>query len=331
VRLSWSVRSVAIFACTIAASGRALAESGPNLCAVPKMNTEKWPSTEQVGGVTILLPPGFHSTGNSSGLADEKYFVSGRHREIAIGSGSAPRSARATRSSIERLPASALSPGMSPDFGSSVTPLSACETTISGRRVNISLFSVTTQDRGASDPSNAGTVYRVVARFYAAPPLGEMFISFQTDSRSEISDYRQIFWTATFDGSAPPSSVSAKPTASGAVAAAPAPPPCIAKPDPSLPAPDAVLDTALVQSLVSSTGPVPHGFALMSLKFDGKGALTSISVPESDLPDPAQKQLATLIASNLKPHDKQTPSSYRLRVDAADTGLHYAVQPACAP
>jgi hypothetical protein len=97
-----------------------------------------------------------------------------------------------------------------------------------------------------------------------------------------------------------------------------------------LPAADAVLDTALVQTLIASAGPAPRGFAVMALEFDPSGALTGISVAQSDLPDPAQKQLATLVASNLKPHDAHTPAAYMLRVDAGDAGLHYAVQPACA-
>jgi hypothetical protein len=207
---------------------------------------------------------------------------------------------------------------MSPDYGVQETQLSACGTTINGRRVEITLTSWTLQDRSASDASNAGSYYLIVARYLPSGAQREMFISFQTDNRSEIAQYRQIFWTATFDGSP-------------AHATAPASPPCVAKPDPSLPAADAVLDTALVQMLIASTGPVPHGFAVMALEFDPSGALAGISVARSDLPDPAQRQLATLVASNLKPHDARTPASYMLRVDAGDTGLRYAVEPACTP
>lgn len=312
----------------LATSRGALAESAPDLCAPPKMQTEKWPTTEQVGGATVLLPPGFRPSSSARGPVDEKYFVSG-HREIIIGPGAAPKSDAMITTSIEKLPA-AMPSGMSDD-SPAMTQLSSCETTINGRRVQITLSSLMSHAQGAPDGGASASFYLILARFFAAPPNGEMFIAFETDSRSEISSYRQIFWAATFDGSAPPSSAPAKPAARGAVAAAPAAPPCVPKPDPSLPAPDAVLDTALVQSLLASAGPVPHGFALMSLKFDGKGALTNISVPESDLPEPAQRQLATLVASNLKPHDKHTPSTYMLRVDAADTGLHYTVQGACAP
>ena len=329
MRHSRSARSLALIGCILATSRGALAESAPDLCAPPKMHTEKWPTTEQVGGATILLPPDFHATGNSSGLVDEKYFVSGRHRQIIVGTGPVPRSMTRTTSTIERL-LSGGSPGMAADEGFSTTQISSCQATINGRSVEITFSSVTSPDRSASDASNAGTLYRIAARFLAPAARDEIFIVFESDVRSEIADYRQIFWTVSFDSAPPQTGAPGQSTAS-AKPAAPAPPPCVPKPDPSLPALDAVLDTALVQSLIASTGPVPHGFALMSLKFDGKGALTSISVPQSDLPDPAQKQLATLIASNLKPHDKHTPSSYTLRVDAADTGLRYAVQGACAP
>ena len=105
---------------------------------------------------------------------------------------------------------------------------------------------------------------------------------------------------------------------------------CNQKPDSKLPTADAVVDTALVQSLMAGSGPAPKGFAQMALRFD-KGALVNIAVlPTSDLPDPVQRQLATLVASNLKPHDKKTPSTFILRVDSKDDGLHYAVEPPCS-
>ena len=330
MHLHWSVRSLAIIASVIATGRGALAERAPDLCAPPKMQTEKWPTTEQVGGATVLLPPGFHSATAAGGASGERYFVSG-HREIIIGPGAAPKSDAMTTTSIEKLPPAQPS-GMA-DNSPQMTQLSSCETTINGHHVEITLSSAMVHSNGAPDGGGSGSSYLLLARFYAAAPVGEMFVAFETDSRSEISNYRQIFWAVTFDGSAPLSSAPAKQAARGAapgvVAAAPAP--CTPKPDPSLPAPDAVLDTALVQSILSSAGPVPHGFALMSLKFDDKGALTNISVPQSDLPDASQRQLATLVASNLKPHDKHAPSSYTLRVDAADTGLRYTVGGACAP
>jgi hypothetical protein len=75
---------------------------------------------------------------------------------------------------------------------------------------------------------------------------------------------------------------------------------------------------------------MPKGYALLALKFEGS-SLAGINVAQSELPEPTQKTLATLIASNLKPHDAKSPSSFTLRVDTQDQGLHYTVQGACAP
>lgn len=328
MQLHKSVQFIVIAICISSAPARALAEQRADLCSPPKMQTEKWPGTEQVAGATILLPPGFRSARSATGGVDEKYFVSG-HREIIIGAGASPKSDAMTTSSIERISTSSPSPVI--DDSPSMTQLSSCETTINGRRVEITLSSSMYHGQAALNGGASPSFYVIVAHFLATPALGDMFIAFETDSRSEISSYRQIFWTATFDGSVATSSAPAKSVALGASANAPAPSPCIAKPDPSLPAADAVLDTALLQALVTSSGPPLHGFALMSLTFNGSGELTNISVAQSDLPDPAQKQLATLVASNLKPHDKHAPSRFMLRVDAGDAGLRYAVQPACAP
>ncbi len=58
-----------------------------------------------------------------------------------------------------------------------------------------------------------------------------------------------------------------------------------------------------------------------------------MSIAKSDLPDAAQHQLASVVATNLKPHDAHAPSTFLLRVDAADAGLSYTVLPisGCAP
>lgn len=320
MRLHSSAHALAVLACLVGSSRIASADGAPDLWRPPKMHTENWPTTEQIGGAAVLLPPNFHSTGNSSGLVDEKTFVSGRKREITIGAGRAPRSQRTT-STMERI--SAPTPGMPADDGVQTSQISSCTTTISGRQVEITFESATLADRSTSDASNSGTTYSLTAHFPSSGSLGEMFIVFRTDMRSEISDYRQLFWAVTFDNGSRPSSATS-------ASATPAAAPCVQKPDKSLPVPDAVLDTALVQTLFTGSGTAPHGFALMSLAFNGSGALTNISVVQSDLPDAAQKQLATLVASNLKAHDKHTPSSFMLRVDAADASLQYAVQPACS-
>jgi hypothetical protein len=180
----------------------------------------------------------------------------------------------------------------------------------------------------------------VVARFFSTGSQREVFVAFKSNIQSDIGANRQIFWTITFPGyvagTAPsaqqtvassPAGAAPGTTANAALAAAPA---CVPRPDPTLPAAGAVVDSALVQMLVSGASAMPHGFAVMSLKFDGSGSLAGLSVAQSDLPDPVQKQLVTLVASNLKPHDAKSPAAYMLRVDTQEQGLHYTVQGSCA-
>jgi hypothetical protein len=118
-----------------------------------------------------------------------------------------------------------------------------------------------------------------------------------------------------------------------AVAAVPAPA-CVPKVEPNLPTLEAVLDTALVQMLVSNAAPpIPHGFEVMTLRFNDSGGVAGIAVSQSDLPNATQRQLTTLVASNLKQHDAAAPSAFQLRVESKSTGMQYAVQSnaGCAP
>jgi hypothetical protein len=224
-------------------------------------------------------------------------------------------------------------------YSAQMNPMGDCETTIGGRRVEISLYNWTVEDSSMAPSGDAGTHYRAVARFLTSGSWREVFVSIQSNMRSDVMSYRQLFWTADFGGSPAPAGVAsvadarsvASPGVSPTSAAQTSTSPCIAKADPMLPAADAVLDTALVQTLIASAGPAPRGFAVMALEFDRSGALAGISVAQSDLPDPAQRQIATLIASNLKAHETRTSASYMLRVDAGEAGLRFAVQPACAP
>ncbi|HEV7703949.1 MAG TPA: hypothetical protein VGO46_06630 [Gemmatimonadaceae bacterium] len=332
-------RSILVLAWLTTVVGAASAETTGDICSAPKMQTEKWRPISEAGGLTMLLPPGYAARGNqtvsdrgSSSLgfasaqsttnmsdhnsADSHFYYQGQHRIIGVGSGSGP--------------------SMLTTSGAQMNPMGDCETTIAGRRVEISMYNWNTEDNAMAPSGDAGTHYRAVARFYTSGTQREVFISFQSNIQSDVSAGRQIFWTANFGGapaqasSAPAQSATAVPafagTTSAVVAAAPA---CVAKADPSLPAASAVLDSALVQMLISGAGPMPKGYALMALKFDGS-SLAGISVSQSDLPDPVQKQLATLVASNLKPHDTKAPAAFTLRVDSQEQGLHYTVQGACA-
>jgi hypothetical protein len=318
-----SALSIALLgsSCLLLVANRATAASRADLCSAPTMKTDKWHSTTEVGGMTVLLPPGFVARGIATGGvgADSHGYFSGTHRFILIGSGSGPSNMSGT--------------------GAALLQTADCETVISGRRVELTSFTWTEEDDRMSPSGQAGPQYMAVARFFATGAQREVYVAFKSNIQSDIGSNRQIFWTISFPGFAggatPPASqtVSTSLVAAGpgaVAAAAPAAPACVPKADPTLPAASAVLDSALVQMLISGSGPMPKGYALMSLKFDG-ASLAGINVAQSDLPDPTQKQLATLVASNLKPHDAKSPANFMLRVDAQEQGLHYTVQGACAP
>jgi hypothetical protein len=309
--------STCLFLVTIPAA----AASRGDLCSAPTLKTEKWHSTTEVGGMTLMLPPGFVARGMATGTknADTHGYFSGTHRFIMIGSGSGPSNLTVR--------------------GAELTQTAECETVLGGRRAELTSYMWTAEDDRMSPSGEAGPQYMVVARFFATGATREVYIAFKSNIQSDIGSNRQLFWTVAFPGfaggaTAPASqtvSASLAAAAPGAVAAAPAPaaPACVPTADPTLPAASAVVDSALVQMLVSGSGPMSNGYALMALKFDGS-SLAGINVAQSDLPDPAQKQLATLVASNLKPHDAKSPSSFVLRIDTQDQGLRYTVQGACA-
>jgi hypothetical protein len=307
--------------CLFLAASPAAAVSRGDLCSAPTLKTDKWHSTTEVGGMTLMLPPGFVARGMATGTnnADTHGYFSGTHRFIMIGSGSGP---------------SNLTMG-----GAELLQTADCETVLGGRRVELTSYTWTGEDNRMSPSGQAGPQYMAVARFFATGAQREVYIAFKSNIQSDIGSNRQLFWTVAFPGFAggatPPASqtvgASLVAAAPGAVAAAPSPaaPACVPKADPALPAASAVVDSALVQMLISGSGPIPKGHALMALNFDGT-SLAGISVSQSDLPDPMQKQLATLVASNLKPHDAKSPSSFVLRIDTQDEGLHYTVQGVCA-
>jgi hypothetical protein len=305
-------------ACLLVYSGSALAQPMTDMCSQPKMNNEKWHSISSSAGMTLMIPPGYVLQG---GGTDAQYYWHGDHRWIGVGIGAGP-SALTEKGQL--------------------TQTGECEAVIAGRRVAISRYTWTNEDRGMSPSGAAGSEYVVVARFYSTGELRESFIAYKTNIQSDVTSTREVFWTASFDTQKPVASAAPAPQAAGSAPAQPAPaavaaapaPACVAKPEPNLPTLDAVLDTALVQMLVSNAAPpIPHGFEVMSLRFDDAGGVSGISVSQSDLPDATQRQLTTLVASNLKPHDAKAPSTFLLRVESQKPGLHYAVLPSggCAP
>jgi hypothetical protein len=306
-----SVLSCSVFAalCSIAASSQASIRPLDDMCIQPKMKTDKWQSRAEVGGMTILIPPGFTAGGHSvfAETADSHFYFNGEHRSIAVGSGRQPAFiARANDVSEE----------------------SECETVIAGRRVTLTKFKWVQEDRVLSASGNAGSQFIVVARFYAVGALREVFVAFASGAPSDFNYFRQLFWTVSFLGA--PAPAPAAPAAVAVLASAPAaaaPSPACDPAAPRLPAPEAVVDSSVVRMLIASAAPIPKGYELMALQFAGSGELSGMSVAQSDLPEASQHELSSVIATNLKPHDVHASSTFLLRIDSSDTGLRYAVLP----
>jgi hypothetical protein len=309
----------------MAASGaQALTLHTSDMCAAPKMKTEKWQLRSEVGGMTLLLPPGFTAGGHSYYLetADSHFYQSGEHRSIAVGSGRGPAFV---------------------GHNSSISEESECETVIADRRVNITKYRWVIEDPTLSASGQAGSRFLVVARFYAQGEMREVYVSFESNSPSDFNFYRGLFWTVSFEG-ARPSTVAAAATpatlgapaptaAAEAPSAAAAPPAAVSQAAcaaPALPSTDAVLDSSVVRMLIATGTPIPRGYEVLALQFSGTGELSGMSIEQSDLPQASQHELSSVIATNLKSHDVHDPSTFLLRIDSSDSGLRYAVLPLSA-
>lgn len=316
-----------VVSCVLLPSASALAEFAGDSCKVPELRIESWHNVTPIGGVTIALPPNFVSAPTTSHNRRSVFFSGGRDRSVGVGTGSGPGgrlnagSGMGTTSQVEKLPDGSTSDSYaaaSDQPSGQMNQTARCTTTIGGRVVEITEYKWSAPVTFTSQNGEPSSLYRAVARFRKTASQPEVFISLDSGAQSDIGAFSAIFWTASFTSPAA-ASVGAAPT-----------PACVATPNPNLPALDAVLDTALVQMLVANAAPpIPHGFEVMSLRFDDSGGVAGISVSQSDLPDSTQRQLTTLVASNLKQHDSKAPSTFLLRVDAKDTGLRYSVQSDC--
>jgi hypothetical protein len=298
--------------CIVAAPAQALTRSIDDMCTAPKMKTDKWQSSQEAGGMTILLPPGFVARG---GTGNDHFYVNGEHRSLAVGLGRGDN--------FQSYP--------------DVSETGECEAVIAGRRVTMTMYHWVVEDAALSASGNAGPHFAAVARFYATGTLREVYVELMSNAPSDLKYFRQLFWTVSFPGSpapAAPATVATFASATPPAAAEPPAPAAVASPpacDPAalagLPAPDAVLDSSVVRMLIASATPIPKGYELMALQFAGSGELSGMSVAQSDLPEASQHELSSVIATNLKPHDAHAPSTFLLRIDSSDTGLRYAVLP----
>lgn len=306
-------------ACIVSLHATTRAAFASDMCTPPRMNVDKWHVVEPVPGMRVSLPPSYGSRATYSHNRHIAFYFADRDREVSLGTGPGPgprldpASGMGTTVSVEKLP-----DGVASDEYASVatqmTQTAQCTTAINGRSVHIVEYRWYGPDAVLSTRRDESALYRLVAHYLPSDSEPDAFVSIESSSQSELGVNRQIFWTASF----------------GRATAASATAPCVPKPDPSLPTSGAVLDTALVQTLLTSAARPPVGFAVLALSFNG-GALSGISVAESDLPDSTQRQLATLVASNLAPHDAKAPSAFLLRVETSDAGVRYAVEPVCTP
>jgi hypothetical protein len=313
-----SVLVCSVFAALSIVVARAAASTRPmdDMCSEPKMKTDKWQVRQEAGGMTLMVPPGFVTRG---GDGDTHYYVNGEHRSITVGLGSGTAILRYR----------------------DISETGECETVIAGRRVTLTMYHWVVEDANLSASGNAGPHFAAVARFYSTGALRESYVQLISNAPSDVKYFRQLFWTASFAGSAAPvapvaeapAAVATLASAPAAAAPAPAPAPaCDPAAVPGLPAADAVLDSGVVRMLIASAAPIPKGYELMALQFAGSGELSGMTVAKSDLPEASQRELSSVIATNLKPHDAHAPSTFMLRIDSSDTGLRYAVlpMPGCA-
>jgi hypothetical protein len=310
--------SIGVALLVLVARGEALTRHVDDMCSQPKMNTNKWQSRESVAGMTILLPPGYVESGKSTmySTMDSHYYVNGEHRAIGVGSGSGP----------EFL------------HHSIVSESGECETVIADRHVTITLYRWVNEDARLSASGDAGEHFAAIARYYASGSMREVYVELFSNAPSDLKYFRQLFWTVSFAGASVASAAPQTPTTPTTHASAPASPAAspagagsapapTCAPTPGLPTTDALVDTSVVRMLIASAAPIPHGSETMALQFAASGDLSGMSIAQSDLPDAAQKELSSVVATNLKPHDAHAPSTLLLRIDSSDAGHAYTERP----
>ncbi|HEX6534197.1 MAG TPA: hypothetical protein VF041_06345 [Gemmatimonadaceae bacterium] len=113
-------------------------------------------------------------------------------------------------------------------------------------------------------------------------------------------------------------------SASATASSMPLPPPTCGAPPAGTPAPGDVVDTTLVQMLANGSDPFPQGHGVVALTLDASGALAGVAVVDSDLPADAERQLATIVSSNIKPRPATSTTLY-LRVDTGGKALRYTM------
>src|SRR3569623_1000119 len=117
--------------CIVSASSQATTLRMDDMCTQPKMKTDKWQSRQEAGGMTLLVPPGFVTSGSNG---DTHYYVNGEHRSITAGLGS----------------------GAGILHFRDVSETGECQTVIAGRRVTMTMYHWVVEDANLSASGNAG-------------------------------------------------------------------------------------------------------------------------------------------------------------------------------
>jgi hypothetical protein len=289
-------RALVAFVLLFTLTSKSTAQSSGTDCKTPVMHTEKWRPVSDVVGLNLMLPPGVPTNSETGGTYRARQYHDTHGLVILVGSGGGPRVVGV-----------------------------ACELVIDGRQA-----SITTR--------RAPNLIESIVEFERTPTDGPEFVyyfvaGYNAMHMIDVPSLRQMFWTITFTGSARASAPVAAParpavTPVAATSVISTSQSCLAKPDLHLPAAADVVDSALIQSLLASSPPIPEGHQVMQMRFAGDGSLAAISATESTLPDVAQRELMTLVATNVKPHEGSSPAAMRLRVDVENGGLRYTTLPA---
>jgi len=182
------------------------------------------------------------------------------------------------------------------DYGlSRSTRLSICTAVIGGRVAFIATYA-----RGMN-PTLA------VARWSAHQGLPPAYLAISARDRSALGAMRQLFWTAHFSGLDADSS--------DALLCA----------TPILPRGQLgdLLDTPLVAQLGQNLwAAMPRGHTVLEISFGSAGAVEGVEVLAGDLPENAEKQIASLVASNVRPQPALAPRA-GVRVEVTESGFSY--------
>ncbi len=261
----------------IARTAGAAADDG--LCTPPDDDESKWIRVE-VQGIAVHVPPAFSEVRR---YGDLLWALAG-NRGIGIRQGEGPDEMMT---------------------GGRFSLLDACETSMGGRPVRVSVLYFTNYDAPLAPSGNRGPRYVGFARWPAMDGMPTVTAWIITAVRSDLRNLRGVFFSAEVGVKAPP----------------PPPPLCVLlRPPPGV---DSVLDTAAIARRVQAEATHwPAGFAVLALQFDSTGAIADIAATEGDLPDSTKRVLAELVGTSVR---ERAAGEVRVRVTSSAAGFRFDV------